>query len=49
MKKLINSQSKKEGGNCIQPNLRIITQETVFQKSLGAVPPITDQSTHTHF
>ena len=41
----INSQSKKEGENFIQPNLRIITQETVFQKSLRAVPPITDQST----
>ena len=33
-KKLINSQSNKEMENFIQANLRIITQETVFQKAL---------------
>ena len=45
MKKLINSQSKKEIENFIQDNLRIITQETVFQKPLRTVLPIKDQST----
>ena len=31
--------------NFIEVNLRIITWETVFQKTLRTVPPIRDQST----
>ena len=35
--KLINGQSKKEMEIFIRANLRIITQETVFQKGLRTV------------
>ena len=31
--------------NLIRANLRIITQETVFQKALRTVPPVKGQST----
>ena len=45
MKKLINSQLKKEMENFIPANLRIITWEIVFQKALRTVLPVRGQST----
>ena len=44
-KKLSNSQPKEEIENFIQANLRIITQEIVFQKALRTVLPIRGQGT----
>ena len=35
---LISSQSKKEIENFIPANMKIITQETVFQKALRGIP-----------
>lgn len=43
MKKLINNQSKKEVGNCVWANLRIIIWEIVFQKVLRTVSLIRSQ------
>ena len=44
-KKLINSQSKKEMEDFIWAKLRIISQETAFQKTPGTVPPERGQGT----
>lgn len=43
VKKSISSQSRKEMEIFIQVNLRIITQETVFQKTLRTVLPFRGQ------
>ena len=39
-KKLATGQSREEIENFIQGNIRIITQEIVFQKALRTLPPI---------
>ena len=44
MKKIINSQFKREVENLIQAKLRIITRETDFHKALEPVPHIRGQS-----